>query len=138
MKTVFLFPAKFKVIGWGVLVPSILIGVYLLINPDTEWSALDWRVPWLNDKDNFLNELIMILVLISAILVAFSKTKEEDEYVQRIRLDSLVWSMYLNSVILFIGIIGAYGFQFLNVLVLNAYTPLFIFIIRFQYYFAKR
>ncbi|MFT4753499.1 MAG: glucose-6-phosphate-specific signal transduction histidine kinase [Salibacteraceae bacterium] len=139
MKTVFLFPSSFKIMGWVFLIPSIVVGIIVLINPDFEWAALNWSVPWLTKKqDNFTNELMMLLVLMSAIIVAFSKTKEEDEYVQKIRLESLVWSIYLNYAVLFIGIIGFYDFNFFHVLIFNMYTPLFLFIGRFHYYFHNR
>lgn len=35
----------------------------------------------------------------SSILVAFSKEKLEDEYISKIRLEFLVWSVYLNYAI---------------------------------------
>ncbi len=139
MKTVFLFPHRFKTMGWIVLVPSLILGLSTMLFSSFELDALDWKVPWNgNDSDNFTNELLMILVLVSAMVVGFSKTKEEDEYVQKIRLDSLVWSIYLNYTVLFLGIIGVYEFEFFNVLVINMYTPLLIFIVRFHYYYLKR
>jgi hypothetical protein len=138
MKSVFLFPAKFKIIGWIFLIPSVIVGLFMLFDSELELKGLDWIIPWSGSKDNLTNELVMLVVLVFAVLVAFTKTKEEDEYVQKIRLDSLVWSVYMNYAILFIGIIGFYNFDFLNLLVFNMYTPLFIFIARFQYYYNRR
>lgn len=141
MNNVYLIPNRFKIGGWVVLIPSIVLGIIHLFNDTFMWEALDWSVPWYwfnAPSDNFTNELLMLLVLFSALIVAFSKTKEEDEYVQKIRLDSLVWSMYLNYGIVFLGIVGVYGFAFLNVLVFNLFTPLFIFIARFNYFYYKR
>lgn len=139
MKNVFLFPNQYKRWAWLVLIPSVLIGVYQLVDYDFELDFLDWTVPWRrNWKDNFTNELTMVLILLSAIMVAFSKTQQEDEYVQKIRLDSLVWSMYFNYAVLFVGILGVYDLDFFNVLVLNLFTPLFIFIARFNILYYKR
>jgi hypothetical protein len=139
MKSTFLFPNEFKTVGWAVLFPSLFFGIYLLFHSEFEWSVLDWEVPWYSSvSDNFLDEFVMILVLVSSMLVAFSKTQEEDEYVQQIRMESLLWAMYMNGAFLFIGIIGIYDFDFFYLLMVNAYAPLFIFIIRFQYYYKNR
>ena len=147
MKDVFLFPQKFKVFGLIMLIPTLAFAGYVLVT-DFEFSFLDWVVSWSSvDEgtlwtdivtDNFTNELAMILLLASLVLVAFSKTKEEDEYVQKIRHDSLLWSMYVNYGLLFIAILSFYGLDFFNVMLINMYTPLLIFIVRFQYYYSKR
>lgn len=147
MKDIFLFPQKFKVIGLIMLIPSLVFAGYVLVT-DFELSFLDWVVPWgVVDEgtfwtdpvnDNFTNELAMIVLLISLSLIAFSKTKEEDEYVQKIRHDSLLWSLYINYGLLFVAILFFYGFDFFTIMVINLYTPLIIFIIRFQYYYSKR
>ena len=147
MKDVFLFPQKFKVLGLILLLPSIGFAWFVMYT-SFEFSFLDWTVPWVSVSestlwtnsvtDNFTNELAMILLLFSLIIIAFSKTKEEDEYVQKIRHDSLLWSLYINYLFLFLAMIGVYGGDFFNVMLFNMYTPLVIFIIRFQYYYSKR
>lgn len=147
MKNVYLFPQKFKVIGLILLIPSAVFAWFVLVS-DFEFAILDWEVPWIparegtlwtdKAKDNFTNEIAMIMLLISLVLVAFSKTKEEDEYVQEIRHDSLLWSLYVNYGLLFIAILSVYEFDFFNVLLFNMYTPLVIFILRFQYYYSRR
>jgi len=147
MKSVFLFPHRFKVIGIAMLVPAFVFAGYVLIN-DLEFAFLDWNVPWAKAgmtpfgsngvEDNFTNEIAMIWLLISLVFTAFSKTKEEDEYVQKIRHDSLLWSLYVNYGLLFMAILSFYEFDFFNVMLFNMYTPLIIFILRFQYYYSKR
>ena len=147
MKDVFLFPQKFKVLGLILLLPSIGFA-WFVMDTSFEFSFLDWVVPWVSVSestlwttsvtDNFTNELAMILLLFSLAFIAFSKTKEEDEYVQKIRHDSLLWSLYINYLFLFLAMIGVYGGDFFNVMLFNMYTPLVIFIIRFQYYYSKR
>lgn len=141
MNAVYLLPQKFKVIGWLLFVPSLVLGIYMLVFHEIEIAVFDWVVPWYGKsvhQDNFTNELVMLLVLVSAMMVSFSKSKEEDEYVKSIRHDSLIWSLYVNYALLFIGIVGVYDFGFVNVLVLNMYTPLIIFIVRFQFYYVRR
>jgi hypothetical protein len=147
MKAVYLLPQKFKVIGLIMLVPALVFASFVLIS-DFEFLFLDWTVPWVSVNegtlwtdtvtDNFTNELAMLCLLVSLSFVAFSKTKEEDEYVQKIRHDSLLWSMYFNYGLLFIGMFFFYGMEFFNIMLISMYTPLFIFVIRFQYYYSKR
>lgn len=147
MKDVFLFPQRFKVIGLALLLPVLVFAGYVLVT-EFEFSFLNWKIPWYpigagsilskGGTDNFTNEIAMILLLVALVFVAFSKTLEEDEYVQKIRHDSLLWSMYVNYGLLFIAILTFYEFDFFNVLLFNMYTPLIIFIARFQYYYSKR
>jgi len=84
-------------------------------------------------QNNILDELIFCLLVVSGILVGFSKNKVEDEMVSKIRLESLVWATYLNYVILFIGILFIYGTKFLSMLYINIFSLLFFFIIRFHW-----
>ena len=111
MKISYLFPNKFKNIGWFIFIPSALIGCITFIF-EYEPSALDFNVfaifieELLGDtyfsgfvNNNILNEILGILTIMSSILVAFSKEKLEDEYISKIRLEFLVWSVYLNYAI---------------------------------------
>ena len=88
MKLNFLFPNKFKRIGWLTLIPSVIIGLLTLIY-EYEPSFLDFNVPAIfvdelfsvNRKtfrmvaNNILNEILGVLIIISTFLVAFSKEK---------------------------------------------------------------
>jgi hypothetical protein len=47
-------------------------------------------------NNNILNEILGVVIILSLLVVAFSKEKSEDEYISKIRLESLVWSVYLN------------------------------------------
>ena len=111
MKISYLFPNKFKNIGWFIFIPSALIGCITFVF-EVELSALDFNFfavfieQLLGDRyfsgfvnNNILNEIFGILTIMSSILVAFSKEKLEDEYISKIRLEFLVWSVYLNYAI---------------------------------------
>lgn len=145
MKSNYLFPYKYKKIGWMVLVPSAIFGLIALII-DYQPIFLDWSVPAffvdeiLGEKrvfsitnNNLLNEILGILCIVSLLLVAFSKEKYEDEFIAKIRLDSLVWATYVNYAILLIALITVYGLSFFWVMELNMFTILIFFIIRFNW-----
>jgi hypothetical protein len=88
-------------------------------------------------KNNVLNEILGILIIIGALLVAFSKEKTEDEYIAKTRLESLVWATYFNYGILLIAILFVYDLAFFWVMVFNMFTLLLFFIVRFNYMIFK-
>ena len=148
MKTNYLLPNKFKRMGWLILIPSAVIGLITLMY-EYEPSFLDFNVPaifieFFADKklfgmveNNILNEIFGILIIISSVFVAFSKEKSEDEYISKIRLESLVWAVYVNYSILLFSFLFIYDFSFLWVMIFNMFTILLFFIIRFNWQISK-
>lgn len=143
MKTKYLLPSKYRMMGWVILIPAVVLGLYTLIK-DWEPAILDLTVFgfFLDDtfgteklmgftENNVLNEILGILIIIGGLFVAFSKEKDEDEMITKIRLESLVWATYLNYGILIVAFLFLYDFSFFWVMVFNMYTILFLFIIRF-------
>jgi len=74
---------------------------------------------------------------LSSLLVAFSKEESEDEYISKIRLESLVWAVYFNYAILLISSLFIFDFAFLWVMIFNMFTILLFFIIRFNWQIYK-
>ena len=150
MKLNFLFPNKYKKIGWLILIPSAIIGLSTLIY-EYEPSFLDFNVPAIfvdelfsvNKKtfrmvtNNILNEILGVLIIISTFLVAFSKEKSEDEYISKIRFESLAWAVYFNYAILILTLLFIYDLAFLWVMVFNMFTVLLFFIVRFNWQISK-
>jgi len=149
MKLNYLFPNKYKKIGWLILIPSAIIGLITLIL-EFEPNYLDFNVPaifideFFGDKhfigivnNNVLNEILGVLIILSSLLVAFSKEKSEDEYISKIRLESLVWAVYLNYAILLISFPFIFDLSFLWVMIFNMFTILLFFIIRFNWQISK-
>lgn len=153
MKANYLIPNRFKKVGWMLLLPSAVLGVLVLFF-DLEFDFLDGRIFTLYSGEflgeegeffklfsgNYTKTIVGLLFLIGAILVAFSKEKHEDEFVSKIRLESLVWAIYINYLILGICFLLFYDLDFLMVMILNMFTILIFFIIRFYYslYQAKK
>jgi len=153
MKTKFLFPNYYKLIGWLLMIPTTILGI-LIIFYDFEIKFLDTKVfaiysAGLNifgegkvtsfglEKDNITDEIVSILFIVGAVMVAFSKEKQEDEFIAKTRLESLVWATYINYAILILCIIFFYGSGFFMVMIFNLFTILLIFIIRFNYFLYK-
>lgn len=144
MKTKFLFPNVFKRIGWFIFIPALIAGVFFIFD-GTELDFLDARVFALIDDEfmgerqyftmvnnNLTDEILGISLLIGALFVAFSKEKEEDEFIMKIRLETLLWAAYVNVFFMLFSLLFVYGMVFFTVMMLHMYSLLILFIIRFN------
>ena len=147
MQTKYLFHAKYRIIGWFVFIPATILGLIRLI---LEWEPafldvnvfgifIDEIVVFGNNnkklagltENNIFNEILGILIILSGLLVAFSRERDEDELITKIRLESLVWATYWNYGILIVAFIFLYDLTFFWAMVFNMFTILYLFIIRF-------
>ena len=149
MKFNYLFPSKYKKVGWLLLIPSAILGLLILIF-EYEPGFLSINVPailtnnFMGEKqiigliqNNVLDEILGILVIVSSLLVAFSKEKSEDEYISKIRLESLVWAVYFNYGILLFSFLFIFDMSFPWVMIFNMFTLLLFFIVRFNWQISK-
>lgn len=150
MKTNYLFPYKWKTIsGLLFFISFITLVVYYCV-PEFSSFQLNAKVfAIIADADNgkifngitFLgctensiaDELLMLIVITSGIIYAFSKERNEDEMVASIRLHSLVWATIINYALILLSYMFVYGFIFLNVLMAIMFSQLLIFIILFRF-----
>ena len=142
-------PNKYKKIGWIILVPSLISGIISIISKfELEWlNATVFAVfhdEFLGKKSyftlidvNITNTLIGVLFITGALLVGFSREKREDEYIEGIRLSSLLWAVGVNYILLLLAFMFIYGSPFLDVMVYNMFTVLILFIARFHYILYK-
>lgn len=149
MNSQLLLPAKYKTIGWFILIPATILGIILIIKGfEAEWiSTKVFAI--INDtifdkpqyfsffKTDITNTLIAVCFIIGAMLVSFSKEKNEDEFIAKIRLSSLLWAVCLSYILLLLAFIFVYGSVFLDVMIYNMFTVLIIFIIRFNFILFK-
>lgn len=152
MKTSYLFPNSYRKVGWVIFIPSIILGLFTIF-AGFEFSFLNIKVLsllptsfdatpeirptvtrlWAIVEDNFTQEVAGVLFIVGAMLVAFSKEKKEDEYIAKIRLESLLWATYITFAIQIFCLLFFYGFTFLNAMIINIFTILILFIIRYHY-----
>ena len=152
MKTNYLLPHRFKRIGWIIFVPAILLGLYFFATEaDPPFLNLpvfaffddgalfngDENVIFGITKNNIFDELIGLSLIVSMVFIALSRQKNEDEFIAKIRLESLVWATYINYAILLIAILFVYGMTFFWIMVFNMFTILLFFIIRFNWALRK-
>ena len=122
-----LLPHSFKKIGWVILIPTLLLGVLMLIDGfngyptylmpaqgtacyETLCSATTGRA---------LNNIALVGICIGGIFVACSRERIEDEMISRIRLNALLTALYVLS--------------FLYVMIYNLLTMLLIFLAVFRW-----
>ena len=140
-----LLPNPCKRIGWILLVPSAVVGFFMMLTDLESKLKLNSKVFALyNDEilgsekhfgiisTDITNTLVGILFIIGAMMVGFSKEKNEDEYIANLRLSSLMWAVWVNYVLLLLSFIFVYGMGFLHVMIYNMFTVLIIFIGRFN------
>ncbi|RZK36128.1 MAG: hypothetical protein EOO90_27895 [Pedobacter sp.] len=142
MKSKFLFPTWCAIVGYLLAIPGFILG-YLYTIKDYEIPGFGFKM-WENDGffqkafENFTNELAIFLVIIGLILIAFAKEKKEDELSAKLRLNSLYWSIMIYYVLYIIGylytvIFGEILFIGDHFTEMNLFTPLVIFICRYNY-----
>lgn len=144
MLTKILLPHRFQKIGWLIFLPfAILLFAANYLSFELSWldvqfGSSEGGLADFFDKENFTLELALIGVFVSLFLIAFSKEKEEDEYIQKIRLDSLLVAFYANTFILIMGTLLFYGFGYLEFMGYNMFTIQLIFIGRFKWVLHKQ
>ena len=145
MTTTFLFPSKFKAIGWILFSTSILALCIFLATSYSIDSSLNASVfaivetPLFGEptyftiiQNSILDEILLVTIIIGGILVGFSQTPDEDEYISKIRFESLIWAMYFNFALMLLATIFFYGFIYFYILSANVFSMLLFFIIRFH------
>lgn len=141
----FLLPNKYKIVGWFILILATILGIVLMVT-DFEGMPLNTRVfAIFNDRIlgksqfftfinvNVTNTIVGILFIVGALLIGFSKEKNEDEFITNLRQSSLLWAVLINYILLLFSFAFIYGTAFLNVMLYNMFTVLIIFIARFNY-----
>lgn len=131
-----LFPHSFRNIGYVLLVPFLVLGI--------AYMAWDYEISWLSYQPeahgslsfmntNFTDELTTLGLIISLVLIAFSKELVEDEAIQFFRLEALQWAVYANYLVLVLAVLFCYGEHFFTAMTFNLFTVLIIFIVRFRF-----
>jgi len=139
MKASNLLPFRIKRLGWIILLPALILGIMVLYFEFTIPGfevVIPYSSTFISGKpmsNNLTDELVSIIAIVSLAMIAFSEEKVEDEWVSKIRLESLQWSVYANYILLILAILFIYDTHFFEALVYNMYTIPILFILRFNY-----
>ncbi|WP_345275980.1 hypothetical protein [Litoribaculum gwangyangense] len=146
MKTNYLLPHKYKKLGWLLFLIGLIGGIVVSASnfestgPSIKVLAI-YSESFLNSKSHFFqiieneifDEIVSLFIIIGGLVVGFTKEKIEDEFIHKLRHESLVWAFIVNYIVLLFTIIFIYDMAFFDVLVYNMFTPLIFFIIRFNF-----
>lgn len=142
-----LIPNRFKTVGFVLFCLGFVLGFFYYFF-DFEPNILNFQKAYKynvggqvwqfgSDYNNFIDEIALILIVFGGLIWGFSKEKNEDEFFNQIRLNSLMWAFVINYAFIFLCTIFLYDFGFLSVMTLNLVTPLIIFLIRYNYLLIK-
>ena len=135
----YLFPHRFRIIGWVLAIVAVVGYLWL---PEIHFKMPSLYFDTFFDDDNesgFFRmartntlSIAMPLLTIGLLFIGFSKEKVEDEFVQYLRAQSLIWSTYVTSALFIIATILIYGIAYIIVPYLVFYAFLILFIIKFR------
>ncbi|MBR2637977.1 MAG: hypothetical protein IKD40_03935 [Bacteroidaceae bacterium] len=145
MKTNYLLPTVFSKIGWFLFVPSLILGIYYLFGNDaviniggssaialfdgiTETEVLSTTY-----NDSWTDEILIITTTLSMLFIGFSREKEEDECIANIRMNSLVWSIMVSSMVLIAATLLIFGVPYLTFMTIYMFCVLLLFIIKYKF-----
>ncbi len=142
----YLLPSYFRKIGWIAVFP-FLAGVWFLQAYSGLWGIMEfflketpanWHLTsYLNrlfrmGEGMWWDELAILGVTLSLIFIAFSKEKTEDEYVWKMRMESLVWVFLIDAVLIVAATFLLFRTDYVVFMSLNFYLILVLFIAKFR------
>ncbi len=124
---IFLFPRIFRIIGWVMFLPAIILGI-------AEFSGLcDMR----GITEIIVHDVTIIGIAVGALFITCSRERIEDEMTGAIRLRSLLSALYAYVVFLVIETLVVNGMAYFYVMTANLVAFPIIFALRFRYEMHK-
>lgn len=140
MKSSLLLPSRFRIIGILLVIPSLVLGFLFRFRDFTfdfltitqSHSMVKGKNINLDEQINLTDELALTGLIIGLLFIAFSRQKQEDEFIHHTRLQSWQWAVVINYGLLLIATWLVHGFAYIDVMMYNMLTVLIIFIVRFH------
>lgn len=82
-------------------------------------------------------EIIMTLMCVGCVFVAFSREKVEDEFIAHIRVQSLVWALMVNMILVLITTLFIYGESYLICMAVYPFSTFLFFIVKYNWSLYK-
>jgi hypothetical protein len=135
MKYRLLLPNRFKLIGVLLFILFLALGIavrffdfgFLFLMEQVKPGSI-----FKSNRQDFTDETALSGMIIGLLLIAFAREKEEDEFITRIRLESLQWTVLINYILLLAATWLIYGVAYIDVMMYNMLTVLILFIGRFH------
>ena len=154
MKKNYLFPHHFKWIGWCLFLPFALLffvvpAFFDFIDDDlisfptlmiciTELGNFDGGNVQNSliagfQREGMFQEICIVAMSLGLFFVAFARERDEDEYVEHLRMYSFVWSIKVNTVLLILGTWFLFGGLYLWFILIWMISLFLIYIAKFQW-----
>lgn len=78
------------------------------------------------------DELIVFGLIASFIFIAFSREKAEDEYVWKIRMESLVWAFIADAILIIAATFLLFNMDYVTFMAVNFFVLAALFIVKFR------
>lgn len=139
-----LLPNKLRIYGWIILLFGIIFGLIrfyfgiklelLNIKVFAVYSQY-FETNYFKVIENHVSEeLTALLILVGLFFISFTKEKIENDFVSALRYKSLILTFYINTFFVALSFLFVYGFVFINILVINVFSPFIIYVILFKYF----
>lgn len=143
MKNTYLFPNSYRRIGQILAIPSVLLCGYYLFFADGDllpcrmFSVLSFElfssVEWFTMVEtDAMRQISIVLFTISLLFIAFSREKEEDEYMEYLRSRSMRWAMLISGIVTIVVTLLVYNLAYLYFVFINLYLILILFILKYR------
>ena len=140
-------PNKLRIYGWVILLFGIILGVsrfYFGVKPEflnikvfAVYSKY-FETNYFKVIENHVSEeLTALLILVGLFILSFTNEKIENDSVSAIRYKSFIFTFYINTVLIALSFLFIYGFGFINILVINVFSPFIIYLILSRYFLSK-
>jgi predicted Na+-dependent transporter len=114
----YLLPHVWKKVGLWLLVPLVFCLVWENILPAWIW--------------NIYYTLLPVGFTIALLLIGFAREKIEDEYIMKLRGDSLIIAVVAHYIVVIIGSLLYYNFKYFGFLAYNMFTVLLLYVVIFN------
>jgi hypothetical protein len=142
MLTRFLFPHRFKRLGWVLAAVALTLGLLEMYEVIHLPRLLTWLPSPIGNSDlpaveagkhvRNNHDLYAVLFICGSLLAACSRERQEDEYIGQIRLESLLWALYAYYALLLVAFVVVSGFAFFTIMTYALFAPLLLFLVRFH------
>ena len=111
-------PSRFRLWGWGLLVPSVVLGLCSLYGWEPYFAWMD--------------ELSVIGMTLSLLFIGFARCHQEDECISALRLKALTLAVLAEYIVLVAGTLTCYEFAYMYFVSYNMFTVLVAFVLLFH------
>ena len=118
----YLFPGRFRLIGWMLFIPAVILGVLILAGVCQFQGVVE----------TVMNDVAIIGVAVGAVFIVCSKEKREDEMTRSIRLAALLNSLYIYVALLISSTLFINGMAYLNYALVNLVLLPIIYVVTFR------